>query len=431
MKLIWIVFLLLGCVSNSKKTNAVYPLHPLAIVQGVTSDKETFVSILSPTSLKGIKYFYAKSGEEKNLKEVLSFYKKQSPSKNYSLEHLHIKNLDLESTYSLVVKKGSRVIDQRSFKALDLNQNNLRIGVVSCVDDKKHTEKIWQSYLNKFPDLNFFIGDNVYADRVAGVQKKADYRQLWQRYIETFNTVYFYHAAELSPTLAIWDDHDYGDNDGGVDYDLKEQSLEVLNTFFPRHDIAGVYEKTLGAGAVFKAFNQDFVFIDNRSFRESSQKGLHLGKEQTDLLFDKLKATESKLVWWIKGDQFFGGYHPYESYEGNHPNDFRQMIARAKKTPTKAKLLLVSGDRHLTEVMKIDKKYLGYPTYEVTSSGMHVKVYSDSLDKNPNPRQWVGKAGVYNYTIFNLKNATSGRPDINVTSYGEKDWVHYSKDLVF
>ena len=423
-----LAFSTLSC-SSAKKTKKTFKNHPLAIVQGATDNDEAFMTILSYVEDGPLVFEYMNRSSKGKGVVVNSHLKKLSPDKKRYVEQLHIKNLDPLSTYSLRIKdKNGKVIDERGFKSLDLKRSKARVGVVSCTDDHvPAATQMWTSYLNQFVDVNFMIGDNVYADRLDdGSVKTADPDQLWQRYIQTWDRLYFYHSANLSPTYYLWDDHDYGKNDGGSDYKYKEESRDIFWTFHPAGDLEGSYEKTVGAGSHLKAFDQDFIFIDGRYFRKG-KSGSRWGKEQTDLVLKKVKSSTAKLIWLIQGDQFFGAYHPFESYEKDHLRDFNRLMNKLKRTGKK--VVFVSGDRHLTEIMKIEKEVLGYKTYEITSSGMHAKVFPGSFKRHPNPRGEVGASGVFNFTVLDFDPQKLKKTKVQVTSYGAKNWTHYTREI--
>lgn len=424
----WVVltvlsFFIAGCSTGKKQEK--FASHPLAIVQGSTNSNQTFISILSYKTQGDLKFFIQAVGGEKKPTPVYSHFKKNSPDGERVVEKLHVKDLDVLKKYKLFVKSKGDIIDERIFKPLNLKRGNIRIGVASCMDDHIGAAgTMWESYLNKFLDVNFFIGDNVYADRLdGGIKRVADKEQLWLRYTQTWDRLYFYHASQLSPTYYLWDDHDYGKNDGGAEYEHKEASKEIFWAFHPGGEIGGVYQKTFGAGSVLNAFDHKFLFIDGRFFRENG-KGVHWGKEQKKLVLKELKESSSELNWLISGDQFFGAYHPFESFEKNNQKEFKRTLKSLKATGKK--IVFISGDRHLTEVMKIEKKVLGYETFEITSSGIHAMVFPGAFLKNPNPRGEVGKSGVYNYSVIELY---PNEKRFKVTSYGAKDWTHYTKEV--
>lgn len=422
-----LILVLSSCVSSHKQQNKNFKIHPLSIVQGVTTSDRTIMSIISKKTDNELLYFYKEDVDGSPEKAVMTFIKKLSPDQKYKIEHLQLDGLDPLKTYRLVVKndKGT-LIDERTFKSLDQNKKNIRIGVASCMDDKIESMEMWSSYLNKFADVNFFIGDNVYADIIEGERKTADPEQLWKRYIQTFSSLYFYHSSHLTPTYFLWDDHDYGQNDGNSDYEYKKESLEIFSLFSPRENIENFYKTTFGAGSILNAFGQKFIFIDARSFRDKDKDGLQWGKEQSKFVFDEIKKSKN-MVWLIQGDQFFGGYHRFESFENDHPKDFKNFLKNLKKI--NKKVLFVSGDRHLTEIMKIKKEEVGFDTYEITSSGIHAVVFPGAFKKEPNPRQVIGKSGVFNFTIIDVSLGDDGKQDYQVTSYGAKNWTHYTREL--
>ncbi len=426
--LIVVIFIFLSSCNTIQKNKNKFLKHPLSIVQGTTDSTQTFISILSKKKQGNLKFFVSRSGSFQKPIQILSYFKKKSPDGKWVIERIHIKNLKNFIKYKLLVKVKGKIIDERSFQTLNLKRENIRIGVVSCMDDRiSSANKMWESYLNRFLDINFFIGDNVYADRLDdGSVKIADEKQLWQRYIQTWGRLYFYHSSQLSPTYYLWDDHDYGKNDGDASYVHKKVSAEIFWTFNPNEEITGVYQKTFGVGSILNAFNQKFLFLDGRFFREN-QRGVHWGFDQKKKVLDEIRASRAKINWMIQGDQFFGAYHPFESFERDNPKEFKNTLESLKKT--NKKIVFISGDRHLTEIMKIKKAVLGYKTFEITSSGIHAKVFPKSFLKFPNPRGEVGKSGVYNYTVIELYRDGEEKKQFKVTSYGAKDWMHYTKEL--
>lgn len=429
--LIFPVVFIFGCVSADK--NEIFTNHPLSIVQGVTNETETVVSVLSSSAEEPLIFYYGDLEDEKKeeKKLITPYFEELSPDGSRKIYKLHIKNLSLEKDYYLLIlnKENLSVVDERGFKALNLKMEKPKIGLASCFDDREEKiTSIWKEYLNQNTDINFFIGDNVYADKLGGKWGiEANQEQLWRRYAETFERLYFYHSSFLTPTLYLWDDHDFGLNDGGREFKYKEDALNVFKAFYPLKEIKGVYEFTKGAGSIFKAFNQNFVFIDARFFRseKTAKEQTQWGSEQEGEVFSQLNSRKS-LTWLIQGDQFFGAYHPFESYQKDRPASFLKMLAKLKKA--KSRVLFVSGDRHLTEVMKIKKEVLGYQTYEITSSAMHAKVFPGSYERNPNPNLLVGKSGVFNYSIIEPV-VTKKKAVINIESKGLKGITHYEKEV--
>ena len=98
-------------------------------------------------------------------------------------------------------------------------------------------------------DLFIFLGDNIYGD-TNDMQVLADkYQKLGAK--PGFKTL-----QANTPIIAMWDDHDFGQNDAGKEYPHKEQSRQTMLDFFgePKESIRrtrpdGIYTSyTYGEG---------------------------------------------------------------------------------------------------------------------------------------------------------------------------------------
>ena len=144
------------------------------------------------------------------------------------------------------------------------NYNQMRIGFGSCLKQDK-AMPIFDSIKKDNLDLFLMIGDNVYGD-----SEKEDLDELKLAYktqkqnFEMMNLDF--------PFQAIWDDHDYGMNDAGVDYPFKKQSKELFLTFWnvPLDDVRRTREG-LYFDLMYKINNKNLqiLFLDTRTFRDS------------------------------------------------------------------------------------------------------------------------------------------------------------------
>lgn len=404
----------LNRITDDKKIDALIikenEIHPFPIYQGLTTSDFTELRLISTNGKELSFNILEKDKAISNFKTDKSV----AGETGYTVYKFSISKLDPSLKYTFQVIENGNILDQRTFKTIDLKKTDVKIGVMSCLDDKFKNRQfmMWNGYLKQDTDYTFLIGDNVYADSLISTVGKvfkfkyAKEETLWQRYVETFRRLSYFRSSRLVPTLAIWDDHDYGFNNGDQTYPYKLNSLKIFNTFFGVEDIKGVTQKLKGAGYIFNGFNQRFVFIDARSFRSEfslakSDKETKWGFQQTEMIMNSLK--EARPTWLIQGDQYFGAYHVFESSEKTHPNDFQKILKSLKEA--NSKVIFISGDRHLNELMKIDKEVLGYETYELTSSGMHAAVFPNRWKKNPNPRQIEGAAGKPNYSIVEVKSS--------------------------
>lgn len=78
------------------------------------------------------------------------------------------------------------------------------------------------------------------------------------------------------------------------------------------------------------------------------------------------------------------------------------MILKAKNSKIVGRLptIFLSGDRHVSEISRIEKSVLGAETIEVVSSPIHGNVYPNNWIDFPNKRQVAGVFGVHNYTMI-------------------------------
>lgn len=354
------------------------------------------------------------------------------------VDEVNVMGLQGESGLKLQIEKDGKVVDERNF-GLRTAKTDIKFAVVSCSDDhfKVEQKAMWTHVLQQKPDFIFAIGDNVYADVEDGkYHGDATPELLWRRYVQTRTNLLVFRAKNLIPMIALWDDHDYGQNDGDRRYSQQKSSLQIFKSFFPQDVPSDQYFGGPGAASAFAYGEQRFYFLDGRSFRSpnkdpqicvskkdkkqcekkprkdrgrdrmaSREPETHFGKEQEQWLNRMLDQGGSDVAWLITGDQWFGAYSPFESFESNQPNDFKRFMARLKDQG--ARVAFISGDRHASEITKVDKSVLGFETYEIVSSPIHAKVYPSNWNDFPNPGQIAATANAFNYVLIDSRVRSS------------------------
>ncbi len=336
--------------------------------------------------------------------------------------HKMIFTRNQKKDHNLYVFNGEKIIDQRLIGKGQQREDQLSLVVASCLDDKMNNHfGIWNELAKKNPEYLLLIGDNVYADSES--KAGSDPRILWKRYIDARLTLPLYFLEKLIPVHALWDDHDYGANNSGRDFQYKEESLKVFEAFMAQDLSDDEWEKSWGVGGILSLGIFNLYFLDGRTFRASEKEGTHLGLDQYNWFQKKIKeeATPSLV---IKGDQFFGGYQTFESYEGNHPQEFQKFTEDLKKISTP--FVFLSGDRHMSEIMQFPRALFGRPGFEITSSPLHAQVYPDGQDSNP-WRVVANKAEVNFTFIHNF--AQEDHWFLNVENIGESGNIIYKRDL--
>ena len=238
-----------------------------------------------------------------------------------------------------------------------VNADSVKFGLGSCLD-QDYPQPIWNSIEKEELDYFVFLGDNVYGDSPFGNLRKM--KRAYDKQKKVLPS--FLNELEV---YAIWDDHDYGLNDGGSDYKNKIDAEKLFLDFWeipqndPRHKRQGIYFST---DKIF--FNKKFklIFLDTRFFRSKllGEKGGYvsnindsatiLGKNQWQWLEKELN-TEFDFLIIFSSIQIIPMDHPYEKWS-NFPNDRSKLLGILDKHKDKA--ILFTGDRHRSGIYKKD-----------------------------------------------------------------------------
>jgi alkaline phosphatase D len=237
-------------------------------------------------------------------------------------------------------------------------------------------------------DLAILMGDNVYGSATEDDPELSDLRaSYWQQ----ARRKEFVGLVSSTPTLAIWDDHDFGKNDGGgADYPGRVVAQKMFDAFWrvapddPRAHPNGVYGSwILGP----KGQRVQIILLDTRYWRsplkptdQRNAKGKEryledstpgktvLGEGQWRWLEGELKKpADLRLV--VSSIQLVALGHGYEKW-GNFPPERQRFFDLVKSTGAKG-VVVVSGDRHYTSINK-EPTAAGYPIYDFTSSAINM-----------------------------------------------------------
>ena len=151
-------------------------------------------------------------------------------------------NITLVNFMSQIIPKSlilTSLLIQSSLILSNVENETYVIGFGSCITEKRE-QPIWEAINDEGVDEFFFMGDNVYGDSEDGLLN--DMKASYEKQKQMFPKWIF--SKKLN---AIWDDHDYGKNDGGKEYPLKTQAQELFLKFWdvdkedPRHTRKGIY----------------------------------------------------------------------------------------------------------------------------------------------------------------------------------------------
>lgn len=253
----------------------------------------------------------------------------------------------------------------------------VRIAFTSCSHiEFRPDQPVWDRIAKADPDLLLLLGDTVYMSYES--TDPWDFARLDALYRKQLAYPPFRDLVARQPTLAIWDDHDFGiDNACGADHaDRRDESLRLfVQHMMPiqarrpadRQRVHGLYDSLAGVRV---------LLLDERYWRERVWAGepgrTLLGPQQEQWLFDQLEpgAGEPGSITLICSGSTVDRGGPSESLRDYEPffDDLKKACQRRGRT------LVLSGDIHFNrfETHYVDKetgKASGIAFHEATSSG--------------------------------------------------------------
>ena len=248
------------------------------------------------------------------------------------------------------------------------NTESLKIGFGSCIDEAR-PQPIWEALEKENLNDFFFMGDNVYGDLDSG--ELSNMKPAYVKQEKNFPTW----LKNLQP-LAIWDDHDYGLNDGGNEYTLKKDSQKLFLDFWKvdkqddRHKREGIYfsetrqikdKKILLIGLDTRYFRSPLEG-EKRNYQSTSDVSKTiLGQQQWEWL-ERTFQNEADIIILASSIQILATNHGFEKWS-NFPHEKERLLSLIKQF--KKPVVLVSGDRHKAGIYKQDN------LYELTSSSLN------------------------------------------------------------
>lgn len=253
-----------------------------------------------------------------------------------------------------------------------------KIGFGSCSNQNQKL-LVLDRVTERNPDVFCWLGDNIYGDTRNMKTLKKKYSRLGCK--EEFRNL-----NQVAHFLAVWDDHDYGENDAGREYPMKEESKDIFLDFWSepqtseRWNHSGIYHsETFGP----EGKRVQFIMLDTRTFRDPLLKAdgpewkndykpnydssaTFLGAEQWEWLESVLQEpAELRVV--MTSNQFGITYNGYEAW-ANVPVERQRMIDLIVSTQANG-VVFISGDVHWAEISKQEVEN-GYALYDITSSGI-------------------------------------------------------------
>ena len=214
-----------------------------------------------------------------------------------------------------------------------------------------------------------WLGDNWYS-------REVDYYSpwgLWYRASHDRAEPVLKSLLKAMPQYAIWDDHDFGPDNSGASYGLKETSRQVFKSYwsspFYGEDGKGIYSQ-------ISYSDMDLFLTDDRYFRsaddmEDSVGGKpnadkhFFGQKQLEWLEDALIQSRAAFKVIVAGSQVI---NPMSYDEGfyRYSFEYNQLMDFLNRNSVNG-VIFLSGDRHHSEINKLVRPG-NYDLYDITVS---------------------------------------------------------------
>jgi len=282
-----------------------------------------------------------------------------------------------------------------------------RIAFGSCADQHQPCP-IWSTIANYQPEVLLLLGDTVYADIEKGRVVEATPDKIAEAYARLASQTDFLRLRQNCQVMATWDDHDYGKNDAGAEWQHKQASSRIFHDFMgtpsdsPLRERPGIYHAEV-FGPIGKRVQ--IIMLDTRYFRSTLEQAEQpmagwrarpyipqtdsdatlLGQAQWMWLEEQLRQpAELRIIG--SSIQVVSDEHPFEMW-ANFPNERIRLFDLIRETGANG-VVVISGDRHLGDI-SLDNNALGYPLFDVTASGLNQAVKA-WRPMEPNARRVAG-----------------------------------------
>ena len=228
---------------------------------------------------------------------------------------------------------------------------------------------IFETMTKSAANFHVWLGDNWYTREVDySTPWGLNYRPSYERRLDVLQKF----MASM-PQYAIWDDHDYGPDDAGKSYILKEESRKVFMNYWCNPSYG---EQGKGIYTKISYSDVDIFLTDDRYFRSEDQmpdslnsqpnaNKNYFGTMQMEWLKNALLFSNATFKIIATGSQVLNPYSVVECMR-HYSAEYNELMNFLSSQKVQG-VIFFTGDRHHSEVIKQTRQGL-YPLYDVTVS---------------------------------------------------------------
>lgn len=277
------------------------------------------------------------------------------------------------------------------YRTLDTSKVISAFGFGSC-NDQNRPQPLWKLIQAKSPQVFIMMGDNVYASKD---------RPMIDQYIKLNSNEDYLNLREAVPFMATWDDHDYGQSDGGFDNPDKVEAKRLFTKYWSYTKNLLVDQEAVYHSRIVGEKNRrvQFIILDTRSDRSPLLPNIPMplttSADTTPSPVDVVQPIKmflpnedpkahilSDAQWkWLESEmkkpaelrilvssiQVLANDPGFEKW-GNFPIERTKLLNLIEKLKLK-NLVILSGDRHLASIAKLKTK--NYELFDITASSLN------------------------------------------------------------
>ena len=393
---------------------------------------------------------YWKKGDKKTTRTALSATSADAEKKGHNVIHFQLSDLEVNTIYEYQVSTGTGAGPAGEFTTKDLWQWRKPVpefsfltGSCSYMNQPQYDRpgkpyggdsSIYETMARENASFMLWLGDNWYT-------REVDYYSswgLWYRATRDRSRPVLQPFLRKMPHYAIWDDHDFGPNDMGREYALKEESRKVFSSFWANPSYG---ENGMGIYTRISYGDVDIFMLDDRTWRSSDRLPDSVdgkpnplkkmfGDQQMEWLKNALAGSGATFKIIATGSQVLNPRSPFDCFR-KFPVEYHEMMQFIKSQKITG-VLFLTGDRHHSEVIRVDG-ITDYPLYDITVSPLTAGTHVFGRDEQNNPYRVAGVDQKQNYGRVSLTGKPKDRK-LSITFIGVKGedlgvWSVHEKDL--